>query len=90
MSEKIKLYDTGDCVQVMTWEGYDHQGLMNSVELIGLVLEALLVELDVHSAGLGVSAEKEWMYRVMLPDGTIEEAWDYEIRPVNVMGKEYN
>ena len=60
MSKKIKLYDTGDCVEVTVWEGYDKNGF------------------------------HEWMYRVSLADGRVEEVWDYEIKPVNVMGKDYN
>lgn len=89
MSEKIKLYDTGDCVQVHCWGGTDSAGFFESVNRIGLVLEAELVDMDVNE-GDGVHDKQEWMYRVSLPDGRIVEAWDYEIRPVNVMGKEYN
>ena len=89
MSTKIKLYDTGDCVEVTVWQGYDKCGFLENAQKIGLILEAELVEMD------GTIAEYfeptyEWMYRVALPDGTVAEAWDYEIRPVNVMGKEYN
>ena len=91
MSEKIKLYDTGDCVQVWSWEGYDKNGYLDSVHHVGLVLEATLIEMDVNSyEGIYNKPAHEWMYRVLLPDGTIEEVWDYEIKPVNVMGKEYN
>ena len=90
MSEKIKLYDTGDCVQISHWEGYDKDGFFHSKQSIGLVLESILVEMDTHGAGMGMQEEQEWMYRVVLPDGQITEAWDFEIRPVNVMGKEYN
>ena len=88
MSEKIKLYDTGDCVEVTVWQGCDREGFFNNAQVIGLVLEAELVEMDGESGLFEPTCE--WMYRVSLPDGTIAEAWDYEIRPVNVMGKEYN
>lgn len=88
MPEKIKLYDTGDCVEVSTWGGCDKGGFFHNVQIVGLVLEAELVEMDGHTDYF--DATKEWMYRVALPDGTVTEAWDYEIRPVNVMGKEYN
>ena len=75
-------------MEVTVWEGYDKCGFLENVHRIGLVLEAELVEMDGES-GL-FDPTTEWMYRVMLPDGEITEAWDYEIRPVNVMGKEYN
>ena len=88
MSEKIKLYDIGDCVEVSTWGGCDKEGFFHNAQIVGLVLEAELVEMDGRTDYF--DATKEWMYRVSLPDGTIAEAWDYEIRPVNVMGKEYN
>ena len=88
MSEKIKLYDIGDCVEVSTWGGCDKEGFFHNAQIVGLVLEAELVEMDGHTDYF--DATKEWMYRVALPDGTVTEAWDYEIRPVNVMGKEYN
>lgn len=88
MPKKIKLYDTGDCVEVTTWQGCDKEGFFNNVQVVGLVLEAELVDMDGES-GL-FDPTQEWMYRVSLPDGTVAEAWDYEIRPVNVMGKEYN
>ena len=88
MSKKIKLYDTGDCVQVTIWEGYDKNGFLENAQRIALVLEAELVEMDDES-GLH-DASEEWMYRVSLPDGRVEEVWDYEIKPVNVMGKDYN
>ena len=88
MPKKIKLYDKGDCVEVSHWGACDEDGFLQNMQTIGLVLEAELVEMDGES-GIFESAE-EWMYRVSLPDGTIAEAWDYEIRPENVMGKEYN
>ena len=88
MSKKIKLYDTGDCVQVTVWQGYDKNGFLENVQRIALVLEAELVEMDGES-GLH-DASEEWLYRVSLPDGRVEEVWDYEIKPVNVMGKDYN
>ena len=89
MPEKIKLYDTGDCVNVTHWNGCTGDGLLHSQESIGLVLEAELVEMDLNRGGKFIPTQ-EWMYRVTLSDGVIVEAWDYEIRPVNVMGKEYN
>ena len=55
--------------------------------MVGLVLEAELVEMDDPN---GNHDGHEWMYRVILPSGRVTEVWDYEIRPVNVMGKEYN
>ena len=89
MSKKVKLYDTGDCVEVTTWNGCDSDGFFCPAQHVGLVLEAIYVEMD-SAAHTSDFDGKEWMYRVSLPDGTIAEAWDYEIKPVNVMGKEYN
>ena len=89
MSEKIKLYDTGDCVEVSIWQGYDKSGFLENAQKIGLVLEAELIEMD-GTIDEYFEPTYEWMYRVSLPDGTVTEAWDYEIRPVNVMGKDYN
>ena len=89
MSKKIKLYDTGDCVNVIHWSGWTGDGLLQSQESIGLVLEAQLVDMDLNRDGQ-FRTTQEWMYRITLSDGTIVEAWDYEIKPVNVMGKEYN
>jgi len=88
MSTKIKLYDEGDCVEVSTWVNDDSDGFFVPGKFIGLVLEAELIEMDGES-GLH-DPTCEWMYRVVLPDGRVTEAWDYEVRPVNVMGKEYN
>ena len=88
MSTEIKLYDTGDCVEVSTWDCADLDGYFKPGRAFGLVLEAELVEMD-GASGLH-DPHREWMYRVALPDGRIVEAWDYEIKPVNVMGKEYN
>jgi hypothetical protein len=88
MSEKIKLYDTGDCVEVTVWQGCDKEGFFNNAQVVGLVLEAELLEMDGESGLFDPTCE--WMYRVALPSGEIAEVWDYEIRPVNVMGKEYN
>lgn len=88
MSKKIKLYDTGDCVEVSTWDCIGIDGHFKPGRAVGLVLEAELVEMDGES-GLH-DPTCEWMYRISVPDGRIVEAWDYEIRPVNVMGKEYN
>ena len=88
MSTKIKLYDTGDLVEVTVWQDvlYQH-GFKENTSKIGIVLEAELVEMDDAD---GFKDEHEWMYRILLPDGEITETWDYEIKPVNVMGKEYN
>lgn len=88
MSKKIKLYDEGDCVEVSTWVNDDTQGFFVPAKIIGLVLEAELVEMDGES-GLH-DPTCEWMYRISVSNGKIVEAWDYEIRPVNVMGKDYN
>ena len=87
MPKKIKLYDTGDCVEVTIWEGYDKNGFLENAQRIALVLEAEYVEMDDSD---GFKDGYEWMYRVSLPDGRVEEVWDYEIKPVNVMGKDYN
>ena len=89
VSKKIKLYDKGDCVEVSTWEGCSEDGFFHNVQIVGLVLEAELVEMDVNE-GDGIHDKHEWMYRVILPSGIVTEAWDYELKPVNVMGKEYN
>ena len=89
MSKKIKLYDTGDCVEVTIWQGCDKEGFFNNAQVVGLVLEAELVEMD-GTIEEYFDPTYEWMYRVALPSGEIAEVWDYEIRPVNVMGKEYN
>ena len=89
MPKKIKLYDEGDCVEVSAWEGCSDDGFFHSVQMVGLVLEAELVEMDVNE-GEGIHDKHEWMYRVILPNGIVTEAWDYELKPVNVMGKEYN
>ena len=89
MPKKIKLYDTGDCVKVTHWAGWTGDGLLHSQESVGLVLEAELVAMDLNRDGQFHTSE-EWKYRVTLPDGAIIEAWDYEIKPVIVMGKEYN
>jgi len=70
------------------WEGSDRDGFLEHAQRIGLVLEAELVEMDGES-GL-FEPTQEWMYRVSLSDGTITEVWDYEIKPVNAMSKEYN
>lgn len=86
MPKKIKLYDYGDCVQVSTWINDNTEGFFIPDQVIGLVLEAEYVEMDEFSGEDGY----EWMYRVVLPDGRVTEVWDYEIKPVNVMGKEYN
>ena len=90
MSEKIKLYDTGDCVEVTIWQGCDKEGFFNNTQVVGLVLEAELVKMDDGDLAFRGDDGHEWMYRVALPSGEIAEVWDYEIRPVNVMGKEYN
>ena len=89
MSTKIKYYDKGDCVEVSTWEGSPADGFFHSVQMVGLVLEAELVDMDLQRDGQ-FKTTQEWMYRILLPNGIVTEAWDYEIRPVNVMGKEYN
>ena len=87
MSTKIKLYEKGDCVEVSTWDSCCEEGYFKPGRAIGLVLEAELVEMDsddpTHDA-------REWMYRVVLPDGRVTEVWDYEVRPVNSLPTEYN
>jgi hypothetical protein len=88
MSTKIKLYDEGDCVEVTVWN-HNRDDFFTPAGIIGLILEAELVTMDVD-LGDGLNEKEEWMYRVSIPNGKIVEAWDYEIKPVNVMGKEYN
>ena len=74
---------------VTHWGNYDKDGFLHNVESIGLVLEAELVEMG-DNEDMNIHDAKEWMYRVVLPNGRITEVWDYEIKPVNVMGKNYN
>ena len=87
MSTKIKLYDKGDCVEVSTWDCCCEDGFFKPGRAIGLVLEAQLVEMDSEDAH---HDHREWMYRVILPDGRVTEVWDYEVRPVNTLPTEYN
>ena len=87
MPKKIKYYNTGDCVEVTVWEGCDSDGFFHNVQRVGLVLEAEYIEMDDAD---GIKDGHEWMYRVSLPDGRVTEVWDYEIKPVNAIGKEYN
>ena len=87
MSTKIKLYDKGDCVEVSTWDCCSEDGFFKPGRAIGLVLEAELVEMDSDDA---IHDAREWMYRVILPDGRVTEVWDYEVRPVNSLPTEYN
>ena len=84
---KIKLYDKGDCVEVSTWDSACEEGFFKPGRAIGLVLEAQLVEMDSEDAHHDC---REWMYRVILPDGRVCEVWDYEVRPVNTLTTEYN
>ena len=88
MSAKIKLYDEGDCVEVTVWN-HNRDDFFTPSHVIGLILEAELIEMDVNEDD-GLNEKEEWMYRVSTSNGKIVEAWDYEIKPVNVMGKEYN
>ena len=87
MSTKIKLYEKGDCVEVSTWDCCCEDGFFKPGRAIGLVLEAQLVEMDSEDAH---HDPREWMYRVILPDGRVTEVWDYEVRPVNSLPTEYN
>jgi len=88
MSTKIKLYDTGDLVEVTVWQDVLYQKVFKeNTSKIGLVLEAELINIDGEG---NIESTSEWMYRILLPNGEITETWDYEIKPVNVMGKEYN
>ena len=89
MSEKIKLYKHGDCVEVSTWDCCDEDGFFRPGRAIGLVLEAELVEMDVNE-GDGIRDTHEWMYRVILPSGSVTEVWDYEVKPVNTLPDGYN
>ena len=88
VSTKIKLYDEGDCVEVIVWN-HNRDDFFTPSTVIGLILEAELITMDVNE-GDGLNEKEEWMYRVSTSNGKIVEAWDYEIKPVNVMGKEYN
>ena len=88
MSTKIRLYGEGDCVEVSTWDSCCENGFFKPGRAIGLVLEYELVEMADEEAGYGET--KEWMYRVILPDGRVTEVWDYEVRPVNILPTEYN
>lgn len=87
MSKKIKLYGEGDCVQVTVW-AHERSDFFAPELHIGLVLEAELVEMD-GASGLHDST-CEWMYRVSISSGEIVEAWDYEIKPVNIKKEDYN
>ena len=89
MSEKIKLYNKGDCVQISHWGGCDEMGFFHCTQSIGLVLEAELIEMG-DNEQMNMRDEKEWMYRVILPSGEINEVWDYEIKHVNTLSEEYN
>jgi len=88
MSEKIRLYGKGDCVEISTWDCCDEDGFFRPGKAIGLVLEAELVEMADEAEGYGETTE--WMYRVILPNGRVTECWDYEVRPVNTLTTEYN
>ena len=89
MSKKIRLYGKGDCVEVSTWIHDTRDGFFVPARMVGLVIESELIHMGSNEE-LSMHDEEEWMYRVILPDGRVTEVWDYEIRPVNVMGKEYN
>ena len=81
MSKKIKQYKKGDCVEVSTWSHSD-SGFFTPARAFGLVLEAELILMG-DNENMNMHDEKEWMYRVVLPDGRIVEVWDYEIKHVN-------
>ena len=87
MPKKIKLYEKGDCVEVSTWDCVDTDGFFRPGRAIGLVLSAELVEMDCEDAH---HDDREWMYRVILPDGRVTEVWDYEIKHVNSITTKYN
>jgi len=89
MSKKIAQHAIGDCVEVSTWM-HETDGFFHPNRAIGLVLEAELVEMDMDDIDNPSHDDEEWLYRVSLPDGRVTEVWDYEIKPVNAMGKEYN
>lgn len=89
MSKKIKLYTKGDCVEVSTWMHDTTDGFFVPTRMIGLVVEAELVQMGSNEK-MNIHDAEEWMYRVVLPDGRVTEAWDYELKPVNIMAKEYN
>ena len=82
------MYQKGDCVEVSTWDCCDEEGFFRPGREIGLVLEYELVEMADEEAGYGET--KEWMYRVVLPDGRICEVWDYEVQHVNTIAPKYN
>ena len=81
MSKKIKRYKVGDCVEVSMW-AHGKDDFFTPAKGIGIVLEVELVDMDVNE-GAGVHDKQEWLYRVVLTDGTITEQWDYEIKLVN-------
>ena len=87
MSEKIAMYDIGDCVEVSTWISDDSDGFFVPARQIGLVLESMLVDMDDPD---GKHDGKEWLYRVSLPDGRVTEVWDYEVKHVNSIVTKYN
>jgi len=89
MSKKVKQYNTGDCVEVSVFEHDDCDGFFHSAQRIGLVLEAELIQMG-DNEQMNMHDEKEWMYRVILPDGKIAEVWDYEIKHVNIPADQYN
>jgi len=89
MSKKIAQHSIGDCVEVSTWE-HETDGFFHPGRAIGLILERELVEMDMDDIDNPTHGEEEWLYRVSLPDGRVTEVWDYEMIPVNFMGKEYN
>ena len=62
---------------------HETDGFFHPNRAIGLVLEAELVEMDMDDIDNPTHDGEEWLYRVILPDGRVTEAWDYEIKPVN-------
>ena len=70
MPKKIKLIAEGAWVGLTAWEGCSDDGFFHSVQMVGLVLEAELVEMDVNE-GEGIHDKHEWMYRVNLTNGIV-------------------
>jgi len=83
MSKKIREHNIGDCVEVSTWMNDDSDGFFVPAKQIGLVLEAIYVEMDDANPTYEGEDGHEWLYRVSLPDGRVCEVWDYEIKHVN-------
>ena len=71
-------YEVGECVAISN--AIREMGLhLNDV--VGIVLAKELIELDQELY--------EWLYTISLPN-LIDDFWPYEIKPVNLIKKQYN